>query len=246
MHSRPKRKIDKVNAILIAVILGIMVWLGYSAFRDIRFSQHIRKENQKLAEAKCDFDRLKAMNPEIVAWLTVYDTRIDFPVVQGSDNTKYLTTSAYGEPAAYGAIFLDYRNDPDMEDLYSLIYGHHMSDGNMFGNIDRFREADFFAGHKGGKVLTPNKAYAAEPVAYLEVPSADPLIYDPTAWDDVNYKEHLNKLKGYMIHVNKKERKSIEEARASDSVKLLALSTCTSHDKEKRSVLLLRLKESNA
>ncbi|MBR1845920.1 MAG: class B sortase, partial [Oscillospiraceae bacterium] len=58
--------------------------------------------------------------------------------MQGETNGKYLNTDPYGEYSLSGSIFLDSRNAGDFSDSYSLVYGHHMADGMMFGALDAF------------------------------------------------------------------------------------------------------------
>ena len=81
---------------------------------------------------------MSALSEDVVAWLTVDDTNIDYPVMQGVDNSEYLNKDPFGEYSLAGSIFLDARNAPDFTDPYSLIYGHHMEYGRMFGALDEF------------------------------------------------------------------------------------------------------------
>ena len=68
-----------------------------------------------------------ARNPEVVAWLTLEDTGVDYPVTQGKNNQKYINTSALGEFSLSGAIFADARNAPDFSDTLTILYGHNMT-----------------------------------------------------------------------------------------------------------------------
>ena len=79
-------------------------------------------------------EKLRELSENAVAWLTVDDTRIDYPVMQGENNTEYLNKAPNGEFSLSGSIFLDSRNDKTFSDPYSLIYGHHMEYGAMFGS----------------------------------------------------------------------------------------------------------------
>ncbi|MCR5793722.1 MAG: class B sortase, partial [Solobacterium sp.] len=68
--------------------------------------------------------------------LVIDDTGIDFPVMQGSDNTEYLTKDPDGNYSVCGSVFLDCRNSADLSDPYNLVYGHHMRGQYMFGALD--------------------------------------------------------------------------------------------------------------
>jgi len=86
---------------------------------------------------------LREVGPDIIAWIVVPGTGIDYPIAQGADNAWYLRHTVSGERSPSGAIFLDYRNAPDFSDGHMLIYGHNMQDGSMFAPLhgwggDRF------------------------------------------------------------------------------------------------------------
>ena len=73
-----------------------------------------------------DFVVLRETNPDIVAWIYIEGTKINYPIVQGEDNRYYLKHLFSGEWNGSGCIFLDFRNDASFADRHSIIYGHHM------------------------------------------------------------------------------------------------------------------------
>ena len=90
------------------------------------------------APLRIDFDALKAINPDIVAWIYIPGLEISYPVLQGKTNDKYLHTTYKGTYAYAGAIFIDYQNMPDFSDRNTIIYGHNMNNGSMFGKLRRY------------------------------------------------------------------------------------------------------------
>ena len=80
------------------------------------------------------------------------------PVMQGKDNYEYLNKDPYGEFSLSGSIFLDARNDLDFEDDYSLIYGHHMEKGAMFGALDDFQDRAYFDQRRSGTIVTDERS----------------------------------------------------------------------------------------
>ena len=92
-----------------------------------------------------DWEGLKAINPDVVGWLYVPGTTIDYPVYQSTDNEHYLRHSATGDWLVSGQVFMDYQNTaPGMVDQQSIIYGHHMLDGTMFEQIAAMDSQDTF------------------------------------------------------------------------------------------------------
>lgn len=109
-----------------------------------------------------DFVALQEVNPDIIAWIYIEGTNINYPVVQGEDNSYYLKHLVDGSPNGSGAIFMDYRNQPDFSDPHTIIYGHHMKNGSMFSGLDKYKKQDFYDEHPVALVLTPNKNYQLE------------------------------------------------------------------------------------
>ena len=91
---------------------------------------------------------LMKLNKDVVGWITIFDTHISYPVVQGKDNQEYLNKDVFGKFSFSGSIFLDYRNACDFTDSYSIIYGHHMKNGTMFAALADYENKDFYEKHK--------------------------------------------------------------------------------------------------
>lgn len=98
------------------------------------------------------------LNKDVVGWITIFDTHISYPVVQGKDNQEYLNKDVFGKFSFSGSIFLDYRNACDFTDSYSIIYGHHMEYGAMFGDVVEFKNDDYF--QLMGNLLIKLRRYA--------------------------------------------------------------------------------------
>ena len=81
------------------------------------------------------FEKLLAINPDTVGWLTVNNTNIDYPVVQKDDNDYYLKRHYYRNKNRHGWIFMDYRNNIDELSKNTLIYGHNLANQKMFGTL---------------------------------------------------------------------------------------------------------------
>ena len=94
-----------------------------------------------------DFRALKKINPDIVAWIRIPDTSIDYPVVQGNDDSYYLTHTFKKAEHVAGAIFLDSDNSVDFSDDKNIIYGHNMKDGSMFRGLRNFLDDEFLKEH---------------------------------------------------------------------------------------------------
>ena len=110
-------------------------------------------------EADSGAETLAAINQDYRAWLTIYDTTIDYPVVQGPNDLYYASHDVYGKTSLTGAIYLAAANSGSFSDNYNLIYGHHMDNGAMFGSLDRYKEEAYFSTHQTGILVSKSGVY---------------------------------------------------------------------------------------
>lgn len=90
-----------------------------------------------------DFDSLKKKNPQILAWVDIPGTGISYPVVQTQDNEFYISHGINGQKSSSGAIFMDYRNKPDLSDANTILFGHNMRNGSMFAGLRQFKSQSY-------------------------------------------------------------------------------------------------------
>lgn len=127
------------------------------------------EEDEKPQKTSIDFEALKEINPDIVAWIRIPEV-FDYPVVQGEDNQYYLSHTFRKESNIAGSIFLDYRNSRDFTDRKNIIYGHNMKDGSMFHVLRNFQDMDFYNKHREILLYLPDgSAQVYEIVEYEEV-----------------------------------------------------------------------------
>lgn len=101
-------------------------------------------EQERTAQRPVEYDSLIAVNPDIRGWISIPDTGLSLPVLQGKDNEFYLTHDFYGEYDRHGSIFIDCKTDVGIEQSNTVLYGHHMRDGSMFGLLENYAQEDFY------------------------------------------------------------------------------------------------------
>ena len=87
-----------------------------------------------------DFAGLQAVNPDVIAWIDIPGLSVSYPVVQRNDNAYYLHHLITGEYNSSGSIFADCHNQPDFTDQNTIIYGHNMKNGSMFGTLSHYQD----------------------------------------------------------------------------------------------------------
>lgn len=155
--------------------------------------------------------------------------------MQGKTNLTYINTDVYGKFALAGSIFLDSRNDRGFGDTCSLLYGHHMANGNMFGDLDKFEEESFFRKNKTGTLLLPDKTYDLEIYACLLVPASEDMIFDPQQHqDDIN--PLLDFVEQEALYYDADTVAALRQTNGESQI--LALSTCSSEFTDARTIIL--------
>ncbi len=109
-----------------------------------------------------DFAALKEASPDLVGWLYCPDTAINYPVVQGQDNSYYLSHLADGSENRNGCLFMDCGNRSGLSDENTLIYGHHMASGKMFACLVSYAGQEYYEAHPVVYLVTEEKDYRLE------------------------------------------------------------------------------------
>lgn len=180
-----------------------------------------------------DFDALRAINPEIVGWLTIEGTNIHYPVVQGQDNDFYLTHQFDKSPSRAGCLFVDMVNDAAFSDPNTIIYGHYTKDRSMFYELRGYKQQDFFDAHPTGWLITPSAAYKLQFFSgYVSDVYGD-------AWD-TDFTE-----KDYAEWLTARKTKSVFDVDLlpQEADRVLTLSTCSYEFEDARFVLHAILEE---
>ena len=183
-----------------------------------------------------DFAGLKEINEDCVAWIYIEDTAINYPVVQGSDNSFYLKHLIDGKWNSAGCIFLDYRVNKDISERHSIIYGHHMKNGTMFSGLTRYKEQKYYESHPEGLLITPDGTYRIEFFAGYVASIEDP------AWK-IGFESDAD----FEMWIKEAQKRSCFTSSLTPAVtdRILTLSTCSYEFDNARFVLHGVLKEIN-
>ena len=226
---------NTIRAFLALCLLSVMLYSGYrlwlvqadykqEAGLHSEVMEYKPREDEPANQSVID---LRAKYPDVVGWLTVPGTNIDYPFVQAGDNDYYLRRDLNGEYAKAGTLFLDCRCRPDFTSRNTIIYGHHMKNGSMFGTLKAFADKDFFDVNRCGTIYLPYETLALEFFAYLVVQSDDRTIYSPAPGGD------------YLDYV-KQNARNYRDVGLTEGDRIVTLSTCAYEFDGARMVLLAR------
>jgi sortase B len=115
----------------------------------IKEDEQQQKEQKQVSEKTQQLQQsLLKVNPDVVGWITIENSKINYPVVQAKDNEYYLKNNFENQYSKHGSIFVDYRNE-NLLDFWNaekniVIYGHNLRDGTMFNDLELYKEENYF------------------------------------------------------------------------------------------------------
>lgn len=168
-----------------------------------------------------DFAELKAVNEDIVGWLRIRALDISYPVVQGEDNDYYLHRTFEGVDNFAGCLFVNCDNTPDMTDQNTIIYGHNMKNGSMFGKLKKFQEDGVFDKSKYFWIFTEDFIYQYRIFSAMTVNKVG--INYQTFFLENEFEEFKNAAFSNSVIDNSNVSLSYED-------RIVTLSTCTGND----------------
>ena len=233
-----------IRRILLVVCLAVFL---YSAgnLANIGYKYHkVNSDNKKLQEKvvtevkqdspldrKVDFNQLKSINEDIIGWIYIPNTNIDYALLKGKTNDTYIHTNYEKKYSFAGSIFLDEDNDVSLTDSNTIIYGHNMKNGSMFANIKKFADHDYFINHPEVYIYLPDGSINVYSVYSTKIIEATSDYY----LKNIDYASYVANAKS-----SAKQSRDVDTQNAAP---LLLLSTCYAPDTTTRSVLFARLEK---
>ena len=238
MRKHIEKKLNKnqifLNVLMVIFLIAFIVSIVYMCkwLLDNRINKKItdkvseaiieENENEE-TEYKVDFEKLKEINNQIVAYLKVKGTKIEYAVVQAKDNNYYLKRNLDKKYNVGGSIFMDYKNKLNGTDKNIVIYGHNIKDGSMFGTLENILEEEWYNNKENYIIdLTTEKEelkYQVFSVYKIE----NEEYYIDTEFKENEFEEFIDTLK------NRSKKDFNVEVSVEDSI--LTLSTCADNNK---------------
>jgi len=183
----------------------------------------VEESGSEEAKYEVDFEKLKQINNQIVAYLKVNETNIEHAVVQAEDNEYYLRKDLEKKYNIGGSIFMDYKNKLDGTDKNIVIYGHNIKDGSMFGTLKNILKEEWYKNEENYIIdlKTEKEELKYQVCSIYRIENED--YYIDTEFKENEFKKFVNKLKDRSI------KDFGIEVTEEDSI--LTLSTCADNNK---------------
>lgn len=237
--ARKESKVHKAasNVILVCLIAIFVISaynvgkILYNYYKDQQTYKNITVTAGGGFSGDIDFDALREINSDVIGWIYLKDSKIDYPIVKAPNNDKYLTIKFDGEWGGCGSIFADASSEDPLNQFSTIVYGHHMKDGSMFNNLKEFKDPEYVTRHRRFELITPEQKYHLEVVAFMN-PKYDSEVYTPNVRNDKR-ESYINMIK------NKAEYTTGVPFGVDDT--LVILSTCAYEYKGARYVVVGKL-----
>ncbi len=239
-----KKLLYCITIILLIVLIAISSYFIYkqlheeykqdSIFEEL--SNHI-SENKTSEESDVDLQELYKQNNDLVGWIRIDNTSIDYPIMQTKNAPNYyLRKNFYRQYSYYGTPFMAEQCNIDTSENL-IIYGHHMQNSKMFGNLENYKSKDYYDSHKLIKFYTLQGKEEYEIFAVFKT-----ILYKNNTFKYYQNTELENK-EEYSNFINKCKSLSLYDTGIDPKyqTKLITLSTCEYSAQNSRLVVVAKL-----
>ena len=239
--------------IILVVALGIFAFSGYKIYQiyadykaideeyetikeefvteEIVIDDAVEEEEVEEVKFQVDFDSLLAINDDVIGWIRFDEPAIiSYPIAQGVDNNQYLRRSLEGEYLTAGTIFVDYQNDDDFRDENTVIYGHNMKNGSMFGQLKKYRDQEFCKEYPYFYIYTVDGREITYQIFAVKVVLDTSEAYDKIYADDEEFQGYIDKIYRDALYTS-------DEVSVSAEDHIVTLSTCVNGSERDRLVV---------
>lgn len=228
-----------VVGVLLLIIAGVIFAINTMNYRKIddenkRVAEYAKLTDDGEQPPVVDWAALKEMNPDVVGWLQIPGTIVNYPVFKSGDNDYYLHHAPDRSDSIGGAVFMDYENNsPGMVDPQTIVYGHHMRNGSQFKPVADMDSQELFDGVKTVWYVTEGGSYKLAPLFLYYTSEDDTEVRQFQFQSPEAFHAYLNK---YLSGA--KTRRSDAEAAVNAVSHVLTLSTCNYYDGYGRTLLV--------
>ena len=182
----------------------------------------VEKQEEELQQiiVTSSLNQLQKQYDEMIGWIIIDNTKVDYPIMQADNNEFYLTHNYKGSKLRAGSIFLDYRNDPLLNDRHSIIYGHDLRNGSMFGQLHQYEEQSFTDANRSFTIELANKRLTLE--VFSAYQTTTDFYYIETEFTNESYEQFIETIKNKSVITY--------EGNINVTDQIITLSTCVSDD----------------
>lgn len=223
-----------------AVAIGVSAYLFFTSQAEYQVGneeyaslvEEAVEQDEVSGTPTVDFSSLTSQNSEIVGWVQIPDTVVNYPVVQHSDNDWYLEHTFLGQYNLAGAVFMDYRSSSALNDYVTVIYGHHLKNGAMFARVaDYSTQSELDGLRKVYYVTVDGTLHSLEPLCTIVVSGYDTQVLQFDFDSDDSFRSYVESLIS-------RSSAQVSGATSEGVTHLYILSTCSYATDNERTMLV--------
>ncbi len=231
--------------VLLAAVSGIgyifyTYWAGQSEYDQLA-EEHMQIQDEgdgsivSLGSFQIDWEGLRAINPDVVGWIYVPNSVINYPIVWRENDDNYYLKRTFGDNsvgtfgAEYGTVMLSGANSPLWTDQVNIVYGHHLNNGSMFAHFATYEDEAIFNANRTVYVLTPEGNFRVTTFALDKVPGASTDIAIPNFPTQEEFRAYVSQRLADSLVVANPPAPSVDQIK-----QVFAFSTCSQPDHENR------------
>lgn len=196
--------------------------------------EEIPADPRALELLQTDLAALREVNEDVVGWITIPDTQLSYPLMQGEDNEYYLNRTWERVKNSVGSVYLECQVSPDLSDFNTIVYAHRMKDGSMFGSLRNYNKPEYLQEHPRVYIVRDDGVYCYEIFAAHEV-----------GVREITYGLGIEKESTKQYFIDFSLERSVIDTGVVPTVedRILTMSTCTGNGYDTRWVVQARLAE---
>lgn len=216
--------------IIMSILFVIMMCLIFGICMEMRkYNQNtksIKEAQQYIGKNKIDWEGLQKINPDIIGWIYLPKSDINYPILKSHDNSEYLSRGYNKKYNVAGSIFTDFRHKEPFESRNTIVYGHRMANGSMFHTITDYKDQKFYDEHDKIYIYTPQKDYIMQVLSFTRVKHNSKFynIIEEETNDKAEQNQKINNLISYINNHNLIRYNAFYHVKETDN--FVTLSTC--------------------
>lgn len=196
-------------------------------------------EEIEVVDPEIDWDALISNNPDVYGYVYVPGTKVSYPIVQSDEDNFYLTHDINGKNSKEGSIYTNSDNEKNFDGRVTVLYGHNMRNGNMFGSLKQFYQNDFYLEHPWIVVYTPENRYIYQIVTARR--HSDAYLFDEFNGYSDDGMKHFREMAAEPVSDKDKDVSHITETELNESNKFIVLSVCIGNETTNRYLVIGKL-----
>lgn len=196
-------------------------------------------EEIEIVDPEIDWDALISNNPDVYGYVYVPGTKVSYPIVQSDEDNFYLTHDINGKNSKEGSIYTNSDNEKNFDGRVTVLYGHNMRNGNMFGSLKQFYQNDFYLEHPWIVVYTPENRYIYQIVAARR--HSDAYLFDEFNGYSDDGMKRFREMAAEPVSDKDKDVSHITETELNESDKFIVLSVCIGNETTNRYLVIGKL-----